>query len=139
MRVKSSTENSFTSRKFPRDIRSNCSGWSPLPETPNGSPPTIFLKLLPRQSESRLRCAGRLSSFTANGNKPPGFSGVNAENKEPNAIASRPRCWLGASSIRQQCWPKQPSMPSKRAYWMTTFANNSEIQLSQALLCKSYL
>ena len=106
-------------------------------ETQNGSSPTIFLKLPPPQSASRQRYAGRSSSFIANGNKPPEFNVANAENKEPNAITSRPHYWLGPIFNRQQCWPKQPSTPSKRDYWMTTFANNSGIQLSQLLLRKS--
>ena len=138
MRAKSKVVNSFTSRNFPRAIRSNCSGWFALPETRNGSSPTIFLKLPPPQSASRQRYAGRSSSFIANGNKPPEFNVANAENKEPNAITSRPHCWLGTIFIRQQCWPKQRSTPSNRDYWMTTSANSSGILLSQSLLCKSY-
>ena len=137
MRAKSKVANSFTSRNFPRAIRSNCSSWFPLPKTRNGSSPTIFLQLLLPQSESRRRYAGRSSSFIPNGNKPPEFNVANAENKEPNAITSRPHCWLGPISIRQQCWPKQPSTPSNRDCWMTTSANSSGIQLSQLLLRKS--
>ena len=106
-------------------------------ETQNGSSPTIFLKLLPPQSASRQRYAGRSSSFIANGNKPPECNGVNPKNKELNSITSQPRCWLGPIFIRQQCWPKQPSTPSNRDCWMTTSANSSGIQLSQLLLRKS--
>ena len=97
-----------------------------------------LLKLLTPKSQNRQRCAGRSSSFTANGNKPPEFNVVNAENKEPNAITLRPHCWLGPIFIRQQCVPKQRSTPSNRDYWMTTSANSSGIQLSQLLLRKSY-
>ena len=109
-----------------------------LPETRNGSSPTIFLKLPPPQFASRQRYAGRSSSFIANGNKPPEFNVANAENKEPNAITSRPHYWLGPIFIKQQCGPKQRSTPSSRDYWMTTFANSSGIQLLQLLLRKSY-
>ena len=98
MRAKSKVANSFTSRNFPRAIRSNCSSWFPLPKTRNGSSPTIFLQLLLPQSESRRRYAGRSSSFIPNGNKPPEFNVANAENKEHNAITSRPHCCLGPSS-----------------------------------------
>ncbi len=62
-----------------------------------------LLKLLTPKSQNRQRCAGRSSSFTANGNKPPEFNVANAENKEPNTIISRPRCWLGPIFISQQC------------------------------------
>ena len=98
-------------KNFPRAIRSNCSGWFALPETRNGSSPTIFLKLPPPQSASRQRYAGRSSSFIANGNKPPEFNVANAENKEPNAIPSRPHCWLGPIFIRQQCGPENCLRP----------------------------
>ena len=79
-------------------------------------------------SAVRKQTAVRLEdhcSFIANGNKPPEFNVANAENKEPNAITSRPHYWLGPIFIKQQCGPKFVSTltPSNRDYWMTTFAN----------------
>ncbi len=85
-------------KKFPKDHQVKLFGWFPLPETRNGSSPTIFLKLPFRSPQAD---SGTLEDRAVS---PPMETttefNANAENKEPNAITSRPQlpAWAHLSS-----------------------------------------